>query len=67
MSPRQIRTTHVYPPIPVRSMDWIATFHDCDADGPVGRGASEAEAIADLLDESNFQGSVTLNSERGAA
>lgn len=52
-----IRTTHVYPPIPIRSMDWSATTDDydadCDQDGffsthPIGWGATEAEAIEDL-------------------
>lgn len=56
---RNIRTTHEFPPIPIRSMDWSAidddTYDvDCDQDGffsnsPIGRGATEAEAIADLM------------------
>lgn len=56
-----VRTTHDYPPIPVRDMDWSAidddTYDvDCDGDGffsncPVGRGATEQEAIADLLEQ----------------
>lgn len=42
-------TTHfVYPPIPIRSMDWSADFDD--PEGPQGTGATESEAIADLLD-----------------
>lgn len=50
---RKIITTYVYPPIPIRSMDWQAHF---DGDEPndngamlVGRGATEQEAIDDLL------------------
>jgi hypothetical protein len=58
---RKIRTTHEYPPIPIRSMDWSAVDDDtydvdCDQDGffstsPVGRGATEEEAINDLLEQ----------------
>lgn len=56
-----IRTTHEFPPIPIRSMDWSAidddTYDvDCDQDGffstsPVGHGATEQEAINDLLQQ----------------
>lgn len=53
-----IHTEHVCPPIPVRDMDWSAVTDDydcdCDQDGfysthPVGTGATEDEAIQDLL------------------
>lgn len=57
----KISTTHEFPPIPIRTMDWSAVdadTYDCDCDqdgyfslGPVGRGATEAEAIADLLEQ----------------
>jgi hypothetical protein len=30
---------------------WIATLGDYDLDNPVGRGATEAEAIEDLLEQ----------------
>lgn len=61
--PSKIVTSHIYPPIPIRQFDWCAVTDnydaDCDQDGffsthPVGYGATEAEAIADLraqLDE----------------
>ena len=55
----KVRTTHEFPPIPVRDMDWSAVDDDtydvdCDQDGffsncPVGRGATEQEAIDDLM------------------
>ena len=53
-----ILTEHVYPPIPDRSCDWSAIDGDT-YDGapdthppcPVGWGATEAEAIADLLEQ----------------
>jgi hypothetical protein len=55
----RIHTTHVYPPIPVRSFDWSAVDDnydcDCDQEGffsncPIGYGATEEEAIADLIE-----------------
>ena len=57
----RIKTSFDYPPIPVRSLDWSAwdadTYDaDCDQDGffttcPVGHGATEQEAIDDLLEQ----------------
>jgi hypothetical protein len=45
----KIVTHHVWPPIPLRHCDWLATDDDTyDGTGPVGTGATEAEAIADL-------------------
>ena len=46
----KIRTENVNPPIPIRSCDWSAVDDDTyDGPGsPIGRGATEAEAIADL-------------------
>jgi hypothetical protein len=50
---RNIRTTHEFPPIPIRSMDWSAVDDDSyDGEGsPIGRGATEAEAVADLIEQ----------------
>lgn len=57
----RIKTSFDYPSIPVRSFDWSAwdddTYDaDCDQDGffttcPVGHGATEQEAIDDLLEQ----------------
>jgi hypothetical protein len=56
----KVRTTFEYPPIPVRSMDWSAVTDDydadCDQDGffsncPIGHGATEQDAIDDLLEQ----------------
>jgi hypothetical protein len=57
----KIKTNFDYPPIPVRSFDWSAIDEDtydcdCDQDGffslsPIGHGATETEAIADLMDQ----------------
>lgn len=44
----KIVTKYDPPPIPVRQMDWTAVSSDYDAGDPIGYGATEAEAIADL-------------------
>jgi len=49
----RIRTHHEFPPIPLRDFDWAAV-DDSTYDGPgcpVGYGKTEAEAIADLLEQ----------------
>lgn len=59
-NPVKIHTSFDHPPIPVRNCDWSAVTDnydaDCDQDGffsahPVGRGATEAGAIADLKEQ----------------
>lgn len=45
-----ITTTFVYPPIPIRSFDYCATF-DGNDEGLRGWGKTEAEAIADLQEQ----------------
>ena len=56
----KIRTTCIYPPIPIRSFDWCAVDDDTyDAEWddergfhsscPIGYGATEQAAIDDLL------------------
>jgi len=45
----EIKTEHVYPPIPIRSFDWCAWFDDTDEETRrQGWGATEAEAIESL-------------------
>ena len=51
-----VRTSFDYPPIPVRRFDWSAIDDDTydgaeDSCCPVGHGATEQEAIDDLLDQ----------------
>lgn len=52
MTERAIVTTHEYPPIPIREMDWSARYADDEPDldyqPTTGWGSTEAEAIADL-------------------
>lgn len=43
-----IKTDHIRPPIPSRNFDWTAWYDGDDEHGPIGFGATEAEAIADL-------------------
>jgi hypothetical protein len=44
----KIITSYVCPPIPVRCMDWQATYEGYDEGDPIGNGATEQEAIDDL-------------------
>ena len=46
-----IVTHFVYPPIPIRIFDWAATRGDFDLGCLVGSGATEQEAIDDLLEQ----------------
>jgi hypothetical protein len=45
-----IRTTFVYPPIPIRLFDWQAVRDGYDLGSPYGHGPTEEAAIADLLE-----------------
>lgn len=52
----KIRTEFVDPPIPDRRFDWSAVDDDTydgapDSHCPIGRGRTESEAIADLLEQ----------------
>jgi len=52
----KIVTHFVCPPIPLRQFDWSAIDDDTydgaeDSHCPIGYGATEAEAIADLMRE----------------
>ena len=42
--------TCVFPPIPDRSFDWCAHFDGDEESGVYGYGATEAEAIADFVE-----------------
>lgn len=52
----RVRTHYDYPPIPVRQFDWSAINDDTydgadDSSCPVGHGATEQDAIYDLLEQ----------------
>jgi len=44
----KIITSYIYPPIPFRGMDWVASFDGQEETNGFGR--TEQEAINDLLD-----------------
>lgn len=46
-----IKTEHVYPPIPIRCFDWSATFDSYEPGDLIGHGPTEEEAKKDLLDQ----------------
>lgn len=48
--PRNIITSNVNPPIPIRTCDWMAHFEGDEEAGPRGFGETEQEAIKDLTD-----------------
>lgn len=54
MTDRKIITKYDPPPIPWRGADWSATFGDYDLGDLIGMGATEAEAIADLMREAEL-------------
>lgn len=47
----RVRTENVCPPIPTRDMDWSAVTDDYESGHPIGQGATEDAAIADLLEQ----------------
>lgn len=49
MSKPRIVTGNIYPPIPDSRFDWCAYRDGEEEKGGYGYGATEAEAIADLL------------------
>ena len=59
-NPPKIRTMHVYPPIPIRSMDWQASYDDDEPDDEgrmaTGHGSTEAEAISNLMHDNPRSG-----------
>lgn len=46
-----IITEHVRPPIPDRNCDWSAVTDNYEPGCPIGRGATEEAAIADLVEQ----------------
>lgn len=49
MTTRKIVTSHVFPPIPVREMDWCAHYDGEEEAGDYGWGRTEEDAIADFI------------------
>jgi hypothetical protein len=46
----KIVTEHIFPPIPLRTHDWMA-YVEGDEEGLTGRGPTEAEALRDLASQ----------------
>jgi hypothetical protein len=46
-----ILTEYIYPPVPTRNYDWRAWFEGTEESGPYGRGKTERDAIANLLEQ----------------
>lgn len=47
---RKIVTHNSFPPIPVRQFDWCAFYDGEEEAGSYGYGATEAEAVADFIE-----------------
>lgn len=47
----KIITSYDHPPIPWRGADWSAVTDDYEPGHPIGRGATEQEAIDDLKEQ----------------
>ncbi len=52
----EIETTCIAPPIPWRNFDWQATRVGYEPGDPAGFGATEQEAIADLIEQEKNRG-----------
>ncbi len=48
MSEPKIQTSPIFPPIPIRGLDWCAHYDNYEPGQPIGHGATEQEAIEDL-------------------
>lgn len=46
-----VHTKHVYPPIPLRSFDWMAWVGDYELGCVTGWGATEDAALLDLQNQ----------------
>lgn len=57
MNAQTIRTSYDPKPIPMRQFDWSAMRDGYDGGDPIGFGRTEAEAIADLIDNEEFAAS----------
>ena len=44
-----ILTHHINPPIPIRCFDWSATTDNYEPGEPISYGATEADAVEELL------------------
>ena len=54
--PDRIITVHYAVPVGERSHDWTAVRDSYEPDDPIGYGASEAEAVEDLMERESEHG-----------
>jgi hypothetical protein len=47
----KIITSYDFPPVPLRRFDWSAYLEAYEPGAPLGHGATEEAAIADLLEQ----------------
>ena len=52
---KKIETRYICPPIPDRSYDWESAREDWDLGDPIAYGATEQEAIDNLLDLEGYE------------
>jgi hypothetical protein len=58
----KIITRHDPPPIPIRCFDWSAVTDNYDGPGsPIGHGATEEEAVADLKEQLEWRHEAILD------
>lgn len=51
MTDRKIITDFIYPPIPIRTCDWVAYYENDEESGPRGWGSTPEAAIDDLIED----------------
>lgn len=51
MTTKEIVTSPIFPPIGIRCFDWAATYDNYEPGHSVGHGATEQEAISDLVEQ----------------
>ena len=64
---RKIVTYHAYPPIPVRTFDWLAYYDGDEEAGQYGHGPTEEAAIADFIENCQEDCDLRLDGPAKAA
>lgn len=66
----KVNISFVYPPIPLRQFDWVATFDNDEPDDDgnwkyIGYGKTKIEALIDLLDNAEADIPLIDSSKQG--
>lgn len=64
MNKIKIVTSPVFPPIHIRGLDWCAHYDTYEPGCPIGHGATEQEAINDLLEQTETEPESMEQKER---